>query len=455
MPNTEYYLDSEGLARLVNYINSALDNKADINDIADLPENVVVREDLEPYAKKTDIPPEADLTPYATNEALDELRNSVQGVYHFRGSVDNLTELQAIQDPAEGDVYNIRDTGMNAAWTGEVWDDFGSIADLSDYMTFDDVQPIAISEVDRILYSGKRAVVADRAGIDAMLANDQAAVEVVLSDNLALDSYLVVPAGKKVTIDLGGKELNCADNSKRLIVNGEVELKNGDIVADTGRAIQVQNGGSLVINGADITAPADCAIDVTGEGSSVTINNGTVTAQEVPVLLTSGGEAIVNGGTLVGKDNFAIGGNGSAGKGNTNIVINGGTLVGHIQSVGYIACAVYLPNDGSFTMNGGEIISDGCGICMRGGEVNLNGGSIVANGAAGVLGKVGDSRVVVGPYAVVYDANSKYPGMNSLALNIGSDVEMSGTDGDVRVMLASGVEANITNNNPDVELIND
>lgn len=455
MPNTEYYLDSEGLTRLVNYINNALDNKADINDIADLPENIVVREDLEPYAKKTDIPPEADLTPYATNEALDELRNSVQGVYHFRGSVDNLTELQAIENPAQGDVYNIADTGMNAAWTGEAWDDFGSIVDLSDYVTFDDVQPIAISEVDRILYSGKRAVVADRAGLDAMLTNDQAVVEATLSDNLALDSYLVVPAGKKMVLDLGGNELNCADSSKRLVVEGEVELKNGDIVAGTGRAIQVQNGGSLTINGADITAPADCAIDVTGAGSSITINDGTITAQEVPVLLTSGGEAVINGGTLVGNDNFAIGGNGSAGKGNTNIVMNGGTLVGHIKSAGYIACAVYLPNEGSFTMNGGEIISDGCGICMRGGEVNLNGGNIEANGATGVLGKVGDSRVVVGPYAVVYDANSKYPGMNSLALNIGENVELAGTDGQVRVMLATGIEANITNNNPNVEIVND
>jgi hypothetical protein len=41
---------------------------------------------------------------------------------------------------------------------------------------------------------------------------------------------------------------------------------------------------------------------------------------------------------------------------------------------------------------------------MRGGTVNLNGGSIVATGESGVAGKVGDSRVVVGPYAVVYDA---------------------------------------------------
>ena len=100
-------------------------------------------------------------------------------------------------------------------------------------------------------------------------------------------------------------------------------------------------------------------------------------------------------------------------------------------------------------MNGGEIISDGCGICHRGGTVNLNGGSITANGATGVLGKVGDSRVVVGPYAVVYDAQSKYPAVDSMQLNIAAGMEMVSTDGAenehkyVDVLLGEGYEAHI------------
>jgi hypothetical protein len=130
-----------------------------------------------------------------------------------------------------------------------------------------------------------------------------------------------------------------------------------------------------------------------------------------------------------------------------NVVMNGGKLVAHIQSPGYIACAVYVPNTGSFTMNGGEIESDGCGICMRGGTVNIGANAkIVANGTSGVKGKVGDSRVVVGPYAIVYDANSKYPAVNSLELNIADGAQLIGTDGDIDVLLAEGYSANINDN---------
>jgi len=137
---------------------------------------------------------------------------------------------------------------------------------------------------------------------------------------------------------------------------------------------------------------------------------------------------------------------GSANDGsNLNVVMNGGTLIAHIQSAGYIACGVYVPNTGSFTMNGGEIISDGCGLCMRGGQVNLNGGSIIANGTSGVEGKVGDSRVVVGPYAVVYDAQSKYPGVDTLELNIASGMVLQGTDGDINVV-QSEYAVNINDN---------
>ena len=144
----------------------------------------------------------------------------------------------------------------------------------------------------------------------------------------------------------------------------------------------------------------------------------------------------INGGTITGNDNCPIMGNGSptgaANDGtNLNVIMNGGRLIAHIISAGYAACGVYIPNSGSFTMNGGEIISDGVGLVMRGGTVNLNGGNIIADGASGATGKVGDARQVVGSYAVSYDANSKYPAYETLALNIGENMVLQGTDGDI------------------------
>ena len=66
MLNNEYiYLDQAGLERLVEYINTALDGKVSVNA-------------LEDYVSKV------DLTNY---------QNAMNGVYHYRGSVENLVAL--------------------------------------------------------------------------------------------------------------------------------------------------------------------------------------------------------------------------------------------------------------------------------------------------------------------------------------------------------------------------
>ena len=452
---TKYYLDPSGLERLVYYINNSLNNKANVGDV---PANVVVRSDLEPYALKSDIPEGQDLSGYATKAELEDyatandlanLEGKVTGVYHFRGSVDNLEALQAIENPEEGDVYNIADTGMNAAWTGEVWDEFGTVADLSDYLLIEDVQAMSIPTVDSILYGGKSAVVSDVAGLNAMLANDNAEVTVTLSDDVAVNTIVTVPEGKKLNLDLGGNSLSASGIA--LYANGgELVVSNGSISSSSNDAIVVRNGGTVTVDGANVSSARSNAISA--KEGTIIMNSGTVTSQEAGLLGFKDSNIIINGGVVEGIDNGPVMGNGSAAGSandgtNMNVVMNGGKLVAHIQSAGYIACAVYVPNSGSFTMNGGEIESDGCGICMRGGTVNIGANAkITATGASGVQGKVGDSRVVVGPYAIVYDANSKYPAVDTLELNIADGAQLVGTDGDIDVLLAEGYSANIHDN---------
>ncbi len=452
---TKYYLDQPGLERLVDYINNSLNNKANVGDV---PANVVVQSDLEPYALKSDIPEGQDLSGYATKAELEDyatavdlanLEGKVTGVYHFRGSVANLEALQAIENPEEGDVYNIADTGMNAAWTGEVWDEFGTVADLSDYLLIEDVQAMSIPTVDSILYGGKSAVVSDVAGLNAMLANDNTEVTVTLSDDVAVNTLITVPQGKKLNLDLGGNSLS-ASGVAVYADGGELVVSNGSISSSSSDAIVVRNGGTVTVDGADVSSARSNAISA--KEGTIIMNSGTVTSQEAGLLGFKDSNIIINGGVVEGIDNGPVMGNGSAAGSandgtNMNVVMNGGKLVAHIQSAGYIACAVYVPNSGSFTMNGGEIESDGCGICMRGGTVNIGANAkITATGASGIQGKVGDSRVVVGPYAIVYDANSKYPAVDTLELNIADGAQLIGTDGDIDVLLAEGYSANIHDN---------
>lgn len=459
------YLDQEGLERLVRYINDALRGKANAGDI---PEDVALKEDLADFLKRADVEGYIDedelaaaLDPYATQQAVEDaladyatsddladLRTEVTALYHFKGNVADLEALQAIENPHEGDVYNIGDTGINAAWVigddGEgYWDEFGGPVDLSDYMLREDVDAIPIPTVDAILYGGASAMVSDMAGINAMLANSEPEVEITLTKNIPSAAMITVPEGKKVTLDLGGNKVS--GNSWLInVAGGEAVLKNG-VIESLARPVYVSNGTVTLEDDVVVTSLNDVAINATGENAKVVMNGGKVNAQESGVLVTSGAAVEMNGGEIECTDNCPIQGNGTAGQGNVNIVMNGGKLTAHITSAGYIACGVYMPNSGSFTMNGGEIESDGAGIVMRGGKVNLNAGSVVANGAAGVLGKVGDSRVVVGPYAVVYDANSKYPAMDTLGLTIGAAMRLEGTDGDLSVLPGDGTE-NIVDN---------
>lgn len=66
-----------------------------------------------------------------------EVDAKVSSVYKYKGSVANEDALPTA-DQVIGDVYNLEDTGMNVAWTGEGWDKLGSVVDLTPYLTKED-----------------------------------------------------------------------------------------------------------------------------------------------------------------------------------------------------------------------------------------------------------------------------------------------------------------------------
>ena len=444
MADKKIYLDQVGLERLVDYIKNELSYKADKDEVIELPEDLVYEADLADYAKKSevvsqlpsnliydtdiaDVLREADLDDLATKDELEAVEAKATSAYHVKGSVANLAALQDIENPSEGDVYNLEDTGINAVWTGSEWDELGTFVDLTPYLPKEDVYPIGQDVLDALLYSGPRAIVSDKESLVAMLANDEPEVEIILNGDIALADTIVIAADKKVTLDLDGNKITIPGN-KELQVNGE-----------------------LVIDGDGEIDAAKWGVNAYGEGAKVTLNSGKLIATESPMSIQGGASFEMNGGELEGIDNCPLMGQGTAGNGGTEMIMNGGKLIAHITSAGYIACGVYMPNDGKFIMNGGEIVSDGAGIVMRAGEVELNGGSIVANGATGVNGKVGDSRVVVGPYAVVYDEKANYPGLQTgdFKLTIGADMDLQGTDGDISILMPAGKdisEANIVDN---------
>ena len=302
--------------------------------------------------------------------------------------------------------------------------------------------------LDQKLFGGKAATVSTLEDFQKVISNDEPEVKITLNDDLALSTPFVIPAGKEVTLNLAGNDVS-SEGDRAFVATGEgskLVLKGtGTITSNANCTVQAQQGGEIVIDGVDIVSTNNNCVGAIGTGSKITVNSGSITGQEYGVLVIDGGDAEINGGTLQGLDNFALGGNGSPGRGGSTVTINGGVLEGHIVSNGYIATAIYWPNAGTLNINGGTIISDGAGIVQRGGTVNLNSGTnITANGAADFIGKAGDSRVVVGSYAVVFDKNSKYPDMENMELNIAADVVLTGTAGDIQVLPedATGINDN-------------
>lgn len=67
-------------------------------------------------------------------------KSDITGVYIYKGSVANYAALPA-ENLAAGDVYNVEDSDMNYAWTGDSWDPLGNMFQL-DPLTEDEIKTI-------------------------------------------------------------------------------------------------------------------------------------------------------------------------------------------------------------------------------------------------------------------------------------------------------------------------
>lgn len=140
--------EKEKLAGLSNYddtdIKASIATKANSNDVYTKEE---VNTELGKKADKTTVETltttvngKADkattISGYGIEDAYTktEVDAKVSSVYKYKGSVANESALPT-EGQVVGDVYNLEDTGMNVAWTGEGWDNLGSVIDLTPYLT--------------------------------------------------------------------------------------------------------------------------------------------------------------------------------------------------------------------------------------------------------------------------------------------------------------------------------
>jgi uncharacterized protein YpuA (DUF1002 family) len=93
---TKYYLDEEGLRRLVDYIHNELDTKMDITDFETIQNDfTTIQTDV------TNIQSDVENISTTLETKLDasefeDLLNEIRDVYHYRGSVETVADLDLI-----------------------------------------------------------------------------------------------------------------------------------------------------------------------------------------------------------------------------------------------------------------------------------------------------------------------------------------------------------------------
>lgn len=212
-----------------------------------------------------------------------------------------------------------------------------------------------------------------------------------------VNGQIVIPEGKKITLDLNGHTIS---NSRTAVLN------NGNLtICDSSE----KKSGVIKSTG-------NVGIGV-GDNSYTTIEYANIQSQEGAVITSysTGATIIIEDGVFSAADNSVVAGNGSKRDGNANVItINGGTFIGNIQSSGFIACGIYAPWKDIITVNGGNFtVNNGIGIVARAGQVTVNGGTFTCTGSA--KGGVGDKKFDMDAAQCVYfDAsNPAYPAYNS------------------------------------------
>ena len=243
------------------------------------------------------------------------------------------------------------------------------------------------------------------------------------------DTHLTIRDSKAKGLSVDAKNNYKVSYTK----SGTLELT-GSIRAYNGAGIKVESGTVVSTQGSALFAVGDETgqKDIT---SYINITGGYVKAQEVGASPQGRGASVtVNGFAVIESlDNAAVAGNGTNEPekklGGTSITISGKCwLIGRIQSPGFAACGIYHPQQGTLTIkyNAGipNIVAiNGAGIVMRGGTLDYRAGNIIATGDANFVGKVGDSRVVVGTSGIVYDRDCDYYDAANVKITIPSSGE--------------------------------
>ena len=212
--------------------------------------------------------------------------------------------------------------------------------------------------------------------VDGKLAE----ASVVLSEDLAIEKTIEVPAGLKLVLDLGGKTLTSSVTTA-ILAEGNVTISNGNVqvakeFVHAGAGVEIALNGVKAVSGTDAVAGDNCVfVPAAAKDVTVTIDENSE--------LTSYGAAVIQS------------------NGNTEGLVL--TVAGKVTSVGEVA--MYLPQVETCTIEGTAVISGATGIELRAGDLVVKDGAKISAGDDFEAKANGNGSTVLGA-AVAVSAHS-------------------------------------------------
>lgn len=253
------------------------------------------------------------------------------------------------------------------------------------------------------------AKIGDKSYTSLQMAVDNAetGAVIVMENNTDISATgLTIISGKEVTLDLNGHEIKAANtNEGNIKVTGKLTLRDstdtnksgegtGKIITDSkyvynssDKVLVSALNGEFVMESGLIDAATNIADNANYGQFAVGVENWTDNAS-----------VTINGGKIKAGW-YAVAGNGRATSYSGNITINGGILE---STTDY---AIYHPQAGTTTINGGVIYGQAGGVAINRGKLVVNDGMITSKGI-GNTGSWGDGTGNLKNAAI--HANSKY-----------------------------------------------
>ena len=215
--------------------------------------------------------------------------------------------------------------------------------------------------------------------LEAAIEAAQTGDTVLVVNEITDLSQITIPAGKKITLDLGNQKVSGDAGLFKVPYGTSLTVQNGTLesVATNGYAIYVasndEKGGTFVLK-------EDATIKTTGTGSgavrgyadaNITIN-GTIDAATYGVVVTKSAKLTVNSPAVIKGSENAIASNGNSGNGGYTITIKGGTIGTDDTNT-----AIYHQNNGTLTINGGTVKGK-TAVYVKSGKTTINGGTFIS-----------------------------------------------------------------------------